>query len=148
MNLLSVGAAYGTVVLFSQAGVGPGWVKSLAAPLGFTRAEAIEAWHPLFLFSVLFGLSMDYQSGWTETGVAGSVPRPLAYSAFSSGVCLAPGTRIQSLLTELADSAKGPCSFTSKLSKPPSKIFRCEDSSPRRPNLPRNALTTSSGLPS
>lgn len=60
MNLLSVGAAYGTVVLFSQAGVGPGWVKSLAAPLGFTRAEAIEAWHPLFLFSVLFGLSMDY----------------------------------------------------------------------------------------
>jgi RND superfamily putative drug exporter len=60
MNLLSVGAAYGLVVVFFQNGVGPGWVKDIANVFGFTQADAIEAWIPLFLFSVLFGLSMDY----------------------------------------------------------------------------------------
>jgi RND superfamily putative drug exporter len=53
MNLLSVGAAYGLVVLVFQHGVG-------ADLLGFQQAETIEAWLPLFLFAVLFGLSMDY----------------------------------------------------------------------------------------
>ncbi|MBT8217042.1 MAG: MMPL family transporter [Acidimicrobiia bacterium] len=60
MNLLSVGAAYGMVVMFFQAGVGPGFVKDLADLSGFIQVEAIEAWLPLFLFSILFGLSMDY----------------------------------------------------------------------------------------
>jgi uncharacterized membrane protein YdfJ with MMPL/SSD domain len=54
LNLLSVGAAYGILVLVFQHGVGAGL-------LGFTQADTIEAWVPLFLFSVLFGLSMDYQ---------------------------------------------------------------------------------------
>jgi RND superfamily putative drug exporter len=54
LNLLSVGAAYGLLVLVFQHGVG-------ADLLGFQQADAIEAWVPLFLFSVLFGLSMDYQ---------------------------------------------------------------------------------------
>jgi len=53
MNLLSVGAAYGLVVLVFQKGVG-------ADLLGFQEVESIEAWLPLFLFSILFGLSMDY----------------------------------------------------------------------------------------
>jgi RND superfamily putative drug exporter len=53
MNLLSVGAAYGLVVLVFQHGVG-------ADLLGFQPAEKIEAWLPLFLFAILFGLSMDY----------------------------------------------------------------------------------------
>lgn len=53
MNLLSVGAAYGLLVLVFQHGLG----NSL---LGFQRTETIEAWLPLFLFAVLFGLSMDY----------------------------------------------------------------------------------------
>ena len=53
MNLLSVGAAYGLLVLVFQKGVG-------ADLFGFTQVEAIDAWLPLFLFSVLFGLSMDY----------------------------------------------------------------------------------------
>ena len=53
LNLLSVGAAYGLIVLVSQKGVGAGI-------LGFQQVEVIEAWLPLFLFSVLFGLSMDY----------------------------------------------------------------------------------------
>jgi RND superfamily putative drug exporter len=54
LNLLSVGAAYGLIVLVFQHGVG-------ASFFGFTQSGTIEAWVPLFLFSVLFGLSMDYQ---------------------------------------------------------------------------------------
>ena len=54
LNLLSVGAAYGLLVLVFQHGVA-------ASALGFQTVDAIEAWVPLFLFSVLFGLSMDYQ---------------------------------------------------------------------------------------
>ncbi|MBD0290664.1 MAG: MMPL family transporter [Thermoleophilia bacterium] len=54
LNLLSVGAAYGLVVGVFQHGVGAGF-------LGFQQVETIEAWVPLFLFAVLFGLSMDYQ---------------------------------------------------------------------------------------
>ncbi len=54
VNLLSVGAAYGLLVLVFQHGVG-------AELLGFERVERIDAWVPVFLFSVLFGLSMDYQ---------------------------------------------------------------------------------------
>jgi len=54
LNLLSVGAAYGLVVAVFQHGWGAGL-------LGFQQVDTIEAWVPLFLFAVLFGLSMDYQ---------------------------------------------------------------------------------------
>jgi RND superfamily putative drug exporter len=54
VNLLSVGAAYGLVVAVFQHGWGAGF-------LGFQQVDTIEAWVPLFLFAVLFGLSMDYQ---------------------------------------------------------------------------------------
>ena len=53
LNLLSVGAAYGLLVLVFQHGVG-------ADLLGFQQVERVEAWVPVFLFSVLFALSMDY----------------------------------------------------------------------------------------
>ena len=53
MNLLSVGAAYGLMVLVFQKGVG-------ADLFGFQQIETIEAWLPLILFAILFGLSMDY----------------------------------------------------------------------------------------
>ncbi len=53
MNLLSVGAAYGLLVLVTQKGVGAGL-------FGFQQVESIEAWLPIFLFAILFGLSMDY----------------------------------------------------------------------------------------
>ena len=59
MNLLSVGAAYGLIVLVFQKG-GPGIGEAIANFLGFQQVDAIEAWLPLFLFSILFGLSMDY----------------------------------------------------------------------------------------
>jgi RND superfamily putative drug exporter len=54
MNLLSVGAAYGLLVLVFVEGVG----NEL---FGFQQVDTVEAWVPLFLFAVLFGLSMDYQ---------------------------------------------------------------------------------------
>ena len=53
LNLLSVGAAYGLLVLVFQ----KGWGEGL---LGFESNGAITAWLPLFLFVILFGLSMDY----------------------------------------------------------------------------------------
>jgi uncharacterized membrane protein YdfJ with MMPL/SSD domain len=53
LNLLSVGAAYGVVVALFQWG----WGQSL---FGFSSTHSIASWLPLFLFVVLFGLSMDY----------------------------------------------------------------------------------------
>jgi RND superfamily putative drug exporter len=53
LNLLSVGAAYGLLVLVFQQGVG-------VDLLGFQQVDRVEAWVPVFLFSVLFALSMDY----------------------------------------------------------------------------------------
>jgi RND superfamily putative drug exporter len=54
LNLLSVGAAYGLLTLVFLDGHGAGL-------FGFKHTHVIDAWVPLFLFSVLFGLSMDYQ---------------------------------------------------------------------------------------
>ena len=48
------------IVLIFQKG-GPAWAGSIAYALGFIQVDAIESWLPLFLFSILFGLSMDYQ---------------------------------------------------------------------------------------
>ncbi len=53
LNLLSVGAAYGILVWIFQEG-------HLESLLGFESTGAIVSWMPIFLFVVLFGLSMDY----------------------------------------------------------------------------------------
>jgi uncharacterized membrane protein YdfJ with MMPL/SSD domain len=53
LNLFSIGAAYGVLVLIFQKGNG----ESL---LGFTSNGGVTNWLPLFLFVILFGLSMDY----------------------------------------------------------------------------------------
>jgi RND superfamily putative drug exporter len=53
LNLLSVGAAYGVLVLVFQRGWGEGI-------LGFKSNGGIASWLPLFMFVILFGLSMDY----------------------------------------------------------------------------------------
>ncbi|MCT9932323.1 MMPL family transporter [Planotetraspora sp. A-T 1434] len=53
LNLLSVAAAYGVLVLVFQKGYGEG-------VLGFHSTGTITNWLPLFLFVILFGLSMDY----------------------------------------------------------------------------------------
>src|SRR5918996_1595003 len=54
MNLLSISAAYGAVVAIFQWG----WLKSL---VGVETTGPIEAWVPMMLFTILFGLSMDYE---------------------------------------------------------------------------------------
>ncbi len=54
MNLLSVGAAFGVVVAIFQWGI-------LRSALGVPEAVAIEAWVPMMMFAILFGLSMDYE---------------------------------------------------------------------------------------
>jgi putative drug exporter of the RND superfamily len=69
LNLLSVGAAYGSVVLVFQ----HGWFADL---LGLTEVEVITNWLPVMLFCILFGLSMDYhvfllsrvREAWDHTG--------------------------------------------------------------------------------
>ena len=53
LNLLSVGAAYGVLALVFQ----HTWAEGL---LGFKSTGAVTSWLPLFLFVILFGLSMDY----------------------------------------------------------------------------------------
>jgi uncharacterized membrane protein YdfJ with MMPL/SSD domain len=69
LNLLSVGASYGALVIVFKWGLGHDlW--------GLYRFEQIEAWIPIFLFAMLFGLSMDYEvflvtrmrEAWDETG--------------------------------------------------------------------------------
>jgi RND superfamily putative drug exporter len=54
MNLLSVSATYGVLVLFFQHGVG-------GTLLGLKSSPQIDGWIPIFLFALLFGLSMDYE---------------------------------------------------------------------------------------
>ena len=68
LNLLSVGAAYGMLVLVFKWGVGND-------VLGLYQFDQIEGWIPIFLFAMLFGLSMDYEvflvtrmrEAWDET---------------------------------------------------------------------------------
>ena len=53
LNLLSVGATYGVLVQVFQEDL-------LKGAFGFQQLPFVEAWIPLFLFTILFGLSMDY----------------------------------------------------------------------------------------
>jgi RND superfamily putative drug exporter len=53
MNLLAIGASYGLLVAFFKLGWGE--------PFGMTQFDQIEGWIPVFLFAMLFGLSMDYE---------------------------------------------------------------------------------------
>jgi RND superfamily putative drug exporter len=54
MNLLSMGAAYGVIVAVYQWG----WLSTL---VGVARSGPIDPWIPLMMFTIVFGLSMDYE---------------------------------------------------------------------------------------
>jgi RND superfamily putative drug exporter len=54
MNMLSIGAAFGATVAVFQWGIG-------ASIIGIGKEGPIEAWAPMMLFAILFGLSMDYE---------------------------------------------------------------------------------------
>ncbi len=71
MNLLSVAAAYGVMTMVFQ----HGWGSSL---LGVDHSVPVSSWVPILMFTVLFGLSMDYEvfllsavrEDWLRTGDA------------------------------------------------------------------------------
>ena len=81
LNLLSVGAAYGVLVWIFQEG-------HLQGLLGFHSNGGVVTWLPLFLFAVLFGLSMDYHvfivSRITELVDGGLLDRARPWSAASA----------------------------------------------------------------
>jgi putative drug exporter of the RND superfamily len=81
LNLLSVAAAFGLMTLVFQHGL-------LHGPLGFTPYGGIVPWMPVFMFVLLFGLSMDYQvfilSRITELRRAGRSPRASVIDGISS----------------------------------------------------------------
>ena len=80
MNLLSIGAAYGVMTALFQWGWG-------TQVLGLDHAVPVSSWVPILMFTILFGLSMDYEvfllsrvrEDWEQTGdPRGSVVRGLA----------------------------------------------------------------------
>ena len=83
MNLLSIGAAYGVIVAVYQWG----W---LSAVFGVSRTSPVDPWIPMMMFTIVFGLSMDYevfllsriQAEWLRTGDnSAAVTNGLASSA-------------------------------------------------------------------
>jgi putative drug exporter of the RND superfamily len=54
LNLLAIAATYGLIVIIFKYGIG-------AELLGLYQLDQVEAWIPIFLFAMLFGLSMDYE---------------------------------------------------------------------------------------
>jgi RND superfamily putative drug exporter len=96
LNLLSVGAAYGLLTLVFQGG---GWAEGL---LGFHSMDAIVSWLPLFLFVVLFGLSMDYHvfvvSRIREAALRGMSTR----DAVAHGITTSAGTVTSAALVMVA----------------------------------------------
>ncbi len=81
LNLLSVGAAYGLITLIFQDG-------RLQGPLGYTSFGGIIAWEPLFMFVILFGISMDYHvfllTRIRELRVRGAAPRDAVVDGIAS----------------------------------------------------------------
>ncbi len=85
LNLLSTGAAFGILVLVFR----DGW---LAGPLGITPGQVIESWVPIFIFTILFGLSMDYHL-FILTRIKEARDRGLASrAAVARGISVTSGT--------------------------------------------------------
>lgn len=85
LNLLSAGAAYGVLVLVFEDGV-------MAKPLGITSGGVIESWVPIFIFTILFGLSMDYHL-FILTRIKEAKDRGLASRpAVAKGISVTSGT--------------------------------------------------------
>jgi RND superfamily putative drug exporter len=85
LNLLSTGAAFGVLVLVFR----DGW---LAEPLGITAGGVIESWVPVFIFTILFGLSMDYHL-FILTRIKEARDRGLASrAAVARGIAVTSGT--------------------------------------------------------
>ena len=84
LNLLSAGAAFGVLVLLFQ----EGWLKDITG----IRPNVIEAWAPAMIFTILFGLSMDYHV-FILTRVKEARDRGLASTdAVVKGITITAGT--------------------------------------------------------
>jgi RND superfamily putative drug exporter len=79
MNLLSIGAAFGLTIVVFQWGFG----ESL---LGVGKAGPVEAWAPMFIFAIVFGLSMDY-----EVFLLARVREEYDRNGFDNGAAVADG---------------------------------------------------------
>ena len=85
LNLLSAGAAYGVVVAVFQDDI-------LHGALGIAPSSVIESWVPIFIFTILFGLSMDYHV-FILTRVKEARDRGLdSRSAVARGIAITAGT--------------------------------------------------------
>src|SRR5258708_28085132 len=97
LNLLSVGAAFGAVVLVFQEGHGASWV-GLAGPTGGVFPAV-----PLLVFAIVFGLRMDYEvflvaripqarsSGLPEAAAGAAGPRPTGGGTTSAAAIIVGG---------------------------------------------------------
>ena len=85
LNLLSTGAAFGVLVLVFR----DGW---FAEQLGVVPGGVIESWVPIFIFTILFGLSMDYHL-FILTRITEARDRGLdAHAAVARGISVTSGT--------------------------------------------------------
>jgi RND superfamily putative drug exporter len=85
LNLLSTGAAFGVLVLVFQDGL-------FAGPLGISAGGVIESWVPVFIFTILFGLSMDYHL-FILTRIKEARDRGLeSRAAVAKGIAITSGT--------------------------------------------------------
>ena len=85
LNLLSTGAAFGVLVLVFR----DGW---FADQLGVVPGGVIESWVPIFIFTILFGLSMDYHL-FILTRITEARDRGLdAHAAVARGIAVTSGT--------------------------------------------------------
>jgi putative drug exporter of the RND superfamily len=100
LNLLSVGAAYGLITLIFQDG-------RLQGPQGYTSFGAIIWWEPLFMFVILFGISMDYHvfllTRIRELRAGGSATRDAVAAAIAIDATLVRGILLPAALTLLGD---------------------------------------------
>jgi len=91
LNMVAIGAAYGVLTMVFLKGFG-------ASALGFSKVTAIDAWIPLFLFAVLFALSMDYHvllmSRIKEHVVEGQSTRDAVINAVSSSARIIGGAAL------------------------------------------------------
>ena len=130
LNLLSIGAAYGVLVLVWQEGYGS------EAIWGIPATGAIAMWVPLMAFAFLYGLSMDYEvfllarmreeydgTGSTETAIVrglGRVGRLVTCAALILFLSFASMAAIPELDVKIMATALGPASSSTRPSSAPS----------------------------
>ena len=140
LNLLSVAAAYGALVLVFQ----HGWGKSL---LGFEKTGGIAGFLPMFLFVILFGLSMDYHV-FILTRIREAYDGGMSTeNAVAHGIRTCPAAVIPKVgaAERAAQRAPSPPGSTRNTASPPGSwcsVAACGSAFPRK-STTRSAITAS-----